>query len=450
MIYSSFLLIVFQIIIFFVNLSIIHFSSTKEVYIDIDNQISEYEKNIDFSNFTTDKKLLALYNPNKINEEQIIISEKFGAFYGINSTYITNISKNNLYKYYENYSLDIEKLQNIINLAKSHGIYGFAIYYDWFDETKLMEKNLELLLNNKRIDFKFMLIIKNTKLNFKEILEKSSKADINEISKNDLLTEFINDIKKYMIDERYIRINQKAVLGIHEQKKIQNLQHIIELLKLKAKKIGIGELFIMVFQKNKLFNYTQNVYFANTLEKFFLNDFYIIDENNILNNDVINYKLKDLNFSRNKLDMKIFPNNLINKESHVFEYNFSPEQFYMFIKIIIEYNIKKYESRNRFIFINIWDELYKGILFEANKKYEFAILNSLSKALFNLSYINNYNIYSLQKSTKIAIQVHVYYETLISDIIQKTNNIPVNFDLFISTDTEFKKRYIIKYLQLYC
>jgi len=260
MIYSSFLLIVFQIIIFFVNLSIIHFSSTKEVYIDIDNQISEYEKNIDFSNFTTDKKLLALYNPNKINEEQInIISEKFGAFYGINSTYITNISKNNLYKYYENYSLDIEKLQNIINLAKSHGIYGFAIYYDWFDETKLMEKNLELLLNNKRIDFKFMLIIKNTKLNFKEILEKSSKADINEISKNDLLTEFINDIKKYMIDERYIRINQKAVLGIHEQKKIQNLQHIIELLKLKAKKIGIGELFIMVFQKNKLFKFNNQV-----------------------------------------------------------------------------------------------------------------------------------------------------------------------------------------------
>ena len=95
---------------------------------------------------------------------------------------------------------------------------------------------------------------------------------------------------------------------------------------------------------------------------------------------------------------------------------------------------------------NIWNELYKGIFLETNKKYGFAILNSLSKALFNLPYIDNYNLCYLQKSTKIAIQAHVYYETLISDIIQKTNNIPVHFDLFISTDTEFKKIYIYNYV----
>ena len=443
--YFSFLINVFQIIIFFFNLSIIHFSSKKEVYIDIDNHISEYENNIDFSNFTTYKKLIILYNPKKVNEEQNnIIVEKNGAFYGTNLTFITNITKNNLYKYYENYSLDIEKFQNMINLAKSHGIYGFAIYYQCLFENKILEKNLKLFLNNRKVDFKFMLILDNK--NFIESLKKNQKADINKIFNNDLFTEFINDIKEYMIDEKYIRINQKAVLGIHEPKKIQNLQHIIKLLKLKAKKIGIGELFIIVFAKDNSINYYPNFNFSNSLEKFNLNDFYIIDENNFLNNDIINYKRKELNFSHYKLDMKIFHHNLKNKESYLIDYNFSPEQFYMFIKIILEYNMKKYESKNRFIFINIWNELYKGILLEANKKYGFAILNSLSKALFNLSYINNYNLCYLLQSKKIAIQAHIYYETLISDIIQKTNNIPVNFDLFISTDTEFKKRYIYNYI----
>ena len=145
--YFSFLFKVFQIIICFFNLSIIQFSNTKELYIDIDNQISEYENNIDFSNFTTDKKLIVLYNPKKVNEEQInIISEKNEASDGKNLTFITNISEKNLYKYYENYSLDIENLQNMINLAKNHGIYGFAIYYQWLDEKKLklLEKNLDL------------------------------------------------------------------------------------------------------------------------------------------------------------------------------------------------------------------------------------------------------------------------------------------------------------------
>ena len=318
--YFSFVLKVFQIIIFFFNLSIIHLSNKKEVYIDIDNEISKYENNIDFSNFTTDKKLLVLYNPKKFSEQQInIISEKIGSFNGANLSFITNISKNYLYKYHDNYSLDIEKLQNMTNLAKSHGIYGFAIYYHWFDEKKFTDKNLDLFLKNKNIDFKFMLILENKNLNFKGSLEKRQKADINEILNNDLLKEFIkkiNDIKEYMIDERYIKINKKAVLGIYEQK---NLQHIIKLLKLKAKEVGIGELFIMVFLKSNSFNYSSNFYFFNTLEKFYLNDFYVIHENDILNNDIINYKLKDINFSHFKLDMRIFGNNLKNNWSYIFD-----------------------------------------------------------------------------------------------------------------------------------
>ena len=283
---------------------------------------------MDFSNFTTDKKLLVLYIPKKSNEEQInIISEKkIGSFYGANLSFITNISKNYLYKYHENCSLDIikeenkfEKFQNVINLAKSHGIYGFAIYYQWFDEKKFIDKNLELFLNSKNVDFKFMLILENKNLNFIKNLEKRQNADINEILNNDSLKEFINDIKKFMIDERYIKINKKAVLGIYEQKIIQNLQFTIKLLNLKAKEIGIGELFIIVFLKNNSFNYSSNFYCFNTLEKFYLNDFYVIYENNILDNDIINYKLKDLNFSHLKLDMKIFHNNPKNNGSYIFD-----------------------------------------------------------------------------------------------------------------------------------
>ena len=57
----------------------------------------------------------------------------------------------------------------------------------------------------------------------------------------------------------------------------------------------------------------------------------------------------------------------------------------------------------------------------------------MSKALFNLSYVNNYNISSLSYSCQIAVQVHIYYIDLINIILKKTNNIPVKFDLYIST-----------------
>ena len=78
---------------------------------------------------------------------------------------------------------------------------------------------MDLFLNNKDIDFKFLLIWANEdwtrrwngyegKVLIKQEYKKSDPYD------------FIKDIKKYIIDERYIKINNKPILGIYEPKKI--------------------------------------------------------------------------------------------------------------------------------------------------------------------------------------------------------------------------------------
>jgi lipopolysaccharide biosynthesis protein len=45
--------------------------------------------------------------------------------------------------------------------------------------------------------------------------------------------------------------------------------------------------------------------------------------------------------------------------------------------------------------------------------------------------------------------VHLYYDDLISEIINKTNNIPVFCDLFVSTDSLDKKNKIMHYVKQY-
>ena len=87
---------------------------------------------------------------------------------------------------------------------------------------------------------------------------------------------------------------------------------------------------------------------------------------------------------------------------------------------------------------------------EPNEKYGYATLNALSKALFNLSYRNSkYNLFNLLNESKIAIQAHIFYKDLILDIINKTNNIPVKFDLFISTTSIEIKNIIFKIIKMY-
>ena len=137
----------------------------------------------------------------------------------------------------------------------------------------------------------------------------------------------------------------------------------------------------------------------------------------------------------------------IKNSPNIFEY-YSPEQFYLINKKIIEWTREHYSIKNRFIFINAWNEWGEGAYLEPDEKYGYASINSLSKALFNKDYKDiNFNFKNFNKKSIIAIQAHIFYDDLINEIIAKINNIPVKFDLFISTDSLFKKNNIQSYIK---
>ena len=106
------------------------------IYINNDNKFSEYEENIDFSKFTTEIKTITLYLP------QFHITEINNKFWGKGFTEWTNVKKSkpkfkghhqprypgDEHGYLGYYDLaNIKTIEKQINLAKSHGIYGFAI-----------------------------------------------------------------------------------------------------------------------------------------------------------------------------------------------------------------------------------------------------------------------------------------------------------------------------------
>ena len=127
----------------------------------------------------------------------------------------------------------------------------------------------------------------------------------------------------------------------------------------------------------------------------------------------------------------------------VFVY-YSPEQFYMINKLIIVWTKKNYKKENRFIFINAWNEWGEGSYLEPDNKFGYASINSLSKTLFNLSFMKIKNLINLNKTRIILVQINICYENLIKNII---NNIPVKFDLFISINTKIESKYIGNYIK---
>ena len=408
--------------IFCIFLSLIIISSSLffiKTEVNIDNIYFSNEKSMDFSQYETSIKAIALYH-----SKNHLLSEK------------DNILKN---------ITNIEKFNNDINLAKSHGIYGFFFYYYFEPEKELFNEPLDIIIDNKNIDINFLLIYKyenKNKLNNHQLLNNHSK--------------FILNIKKYLNDERYINIDGKAVIGIYNPEQIYDLKKIISIWREKAKELGIEEIYVLgaCNEKNidELYIYQIFDGFVD-LSSYSLNEF---SKTGYINYNFY-FSLLDSNLNiKNKIYMKDYYNvyrssdviseyPIIIDDKNIYK-DYIPDKFYFLNKIIIDWTKNLFDEDNRYIFINSFDNKY----LEPHEIYGYASLNVLSKAIFDLPLKDkNYNLLNLEKKCLIAVQAHVFYIDLLNEIINKTNNIPVNFDLYITTNTEEKKIVIEDYVQKY-
>ena len=437
-----------------INLS----NNYKTIYIDIDNKFILYENNIDFSNYSSDIKPIAVYSPKCYQ-----INDNYGKIEQIFNEWDLIRNAKSLFKghhqprkpgdeieYLGYYNLiDSEIIKRQVKLAKIHGIFGFAIYYYWLSKKTLFEKPLKIYLENKDINFPFLLVWKN--VNCSELL--NSINIFNNLQFNDKDSEqFIKDIKKYITDERYIKINQKPVIGIYDYYNINYLNKTINIWRNKSREYGIGEIYIFInlinynneaLKNSKLFDAAYE-FFPNdelvnftliyTLIRIYSSSIYFNNNINNINNDFPIFKCCMVEW-----DSSIKKG----KKGIVFD-SYSPEQFYYLNRIMINWTNNFYNNSNKYFFINSWNDWDKGSYLEPDEKYGYSSINAFSKALFNINYRNqNYNILKLVNSSKIAIQAHIFYEDLVNEIIANSNNIPVKYDLFITT-TSLNKSIIIE------
>ena len=441
------------------NLTQKNFYFSNIIYLD--NEYCLFEENIDYSNYTTDIKAIALYLPqfHFINEND--------KWWGKNFTEWTNVKKAKpLYKghhqprkpgdekgylgYY--YLNNVEIIKKQVQLAKSHGIYGFGFYYYWFSGKKLLEKPLNIYLENKDIKFPFLLIWANE--NWSRLWNGGDQKILikQEYKKNDP-DNFIKDIKKYLFDKRYIKIINKSVIGIYEPFKIPNITKMISIWRKKSIDYKIGELFILVCLNHYSINSIKSLNLFDGAYDFPPRNIEF-PEKNIFYKTLIYKNIKFYNITNDfflfRGSMLEWDNTARRGNSSVIFKEYSPEKFYILNKILIIWTKTNFNNTNKFIFINAWNEWGEGSYLEPDEKYGYASINALSKSLFNLSYSRiNINILNFDKTSKIIILANIYDDNLLGEIINKTNNIPYKFDLFIVTSSLIKKKKIEKYIMKY-
>lgn len=437
----------------------------KNDYRNIKTYDSYYQENRNFSDRKTDIKALVFYLP------QFHTFKENDEWWGKGFTEWTNAKKakprypthyqprlpHDDIGYYDLTDASILKKQ--ADLAKEHGIYGFCFYLYWFSGKRLMEKPLDLLLEHPEIDMNFCLCWANENWTRKWDGQNQNILIAQEYSTEDPI-KFIHDIKKYIDDKRYIKINGKPVIMIYNPTIIPDVEEIIQKWRDEAKKIGIGE--IVVWTRNLLVDNIPPVENADAefdfppLQKGFANSVISGVKNGYLfNYRVVVEEMKKLyqtyhHSKRLYLGTTMgWDNSSRRKDGFTVFHGYSLESFYDWNQAVIQKTREMHPEDERFIFINAWNEWCEGTYLEPDQKYGYANINTLSKALFDIPFeelkvTNNRNTTPLQWNKKIAVQIHLFYPDLCDEIITQLNYIPYEFDCYITTSDEEKKKIIEK------
>ena len=277
------------------------------------------------------------------------------------------------------------------------------------------------------------------------------KDEENQLNYKYNINHLFTELKKYVIDERYIKYENKYMIGINNAFIKENE---IKILKQLFNKNKLGEIFVLSNANDKNI---QNIANKNIFDGIYYSTLHDSLEKTIFGYDRTfgyfythllyhNFFIKFPNIKnvyRTSEAMRKHSIYLNKSKIHIYE-DYSPEKFYFFNKIIVKWTLKNHNRENRFIFIDNFYNLKQDDL------YGFSNINYFSKALYELPMIeNNYNLINLKNRALISIQIHIFYTDLLPDIINKTNNIPVPFDLYITTNNHKKKNYIEKYVKLY-
>lgn len=120
-----------------------------------------------------------------------------------------------------------EAMLEQVRYAKAGGLHGFCFYHYWFNGKRIMEKPVNMLLENKDIDFPFCIMWANENWTRTwDGLENDVLIAQDYLEEDDI--PFVEDIGRHFADGRYIRVDGRPLFFIYRPGIIPNAKETIK------------------------------------------------------------------------------------------------------------------------------------------------------------------------------------------------------------------------------
>ena len=128
--------------------------------------------------------------------------------------------------YYDLSNVDTIRWQ--AQLAKDSGLYGWCIYHYWFDGHMLLQKPMELLLENKDIDINYCICWANEDWTNAWVSSESKTLIAQTYGGEDYWEDHFEYLVSFFDDERYIKQDNKPLLVIYRPELIPCLNDMLD------------------------------------------------------------------------------------------------------------------------------------------------------------------------------------------------------------------------------
>ncbi|MGO4450133.1 glycoside hydrolase family 99-like domain-containing protein [Phyllobacterium sp. TAF24] len=286
-----------------------------------------------------------------------------------------------------------ETMQAQIELAKANSIFGFCFYYYWFSGRRILEKPIDVFVNNK-IDFPFCFCWANENWTKRWDGGNNEILLANEHSvEND--NRFIDDVIPYMRDDRYIRYDGLPLIIIYRPDILTDSKATFAHWRKRAKEAGLPGLFIASVAFYDIFH--PDDWGADALVEFpphqYLGNAFSSTRPRITNpefrGNIMDYRsVMTESINRRHDDFLFFHgampswDNTARRQNDPFTFiNSSPELFELWLRNQSLKTSADEQNKEKFVFINAWNEWAEGCHLEPCLKYGHQHLEAVHRSV---------------------------------------------------------------------